>query len=194
VDEPIYLSELEARSNTLSAEPGKSPVLAKRYTYLATIAATQRAFTFVHQPSYRTRVHALTFNGDSMALTAFIRRSVGMAFTDAPHHIPLLCGKSPWSTLNQGGWTNSQYPNAAADPNIGGIYPSPRWILQLEPNLVLPAQQQLTIDIGLENLNDTFIDTNQNPYQYLLAVTLHVWEFPGMMYNSRDPVFRNGAG
>jgi hypothetical protein len=160
------------------ASDGRRGVLAHALTTNVTLNAANPAASSFTVSSRRSRVYAITFTGDVTAARVRISSGTGEQYfgVNDPCHIPLLCGGSPHSTLNQGAPFPALYPSAAAGATATP-HAAREWLLEIEPNIVLPGAKQLQFAWDLENPNDPSI-AGQTPVTYEIEAVVHLWEFP----------------
>lgn len=148
----------------------KQRVLRRMYYNELNIGQAMRVDSIQFQISRRCRVFGLTAAGDIDAFLIELVDSTGEQYTAGPVHLVNLLR----------GWNPDPYDESALVRDDGGI-PLGNVIATVtdsgpfvqEPNIVLAPNQSLNVNVSPADLGD--LTTN-----FLLGLTLHVYEFPGM--------------
>lgn len=167
----LILTPHELQWNSIYDDGTKRGVLERHYTGFKQLSTAAKQGTYIFQTSRRTRVWGVTFSGDVYGAKVQISTSTGEKYTVGACHIPSISGHGVTSRL-------SVTPNIGAYPQAttNAIQPAPAWTLEFQPNIVLPGSKQLFFDLSLDNPDDT-VPAPGTPY--LIAINVHVWEFPG---------------
>lgn len=175
----LRLTEEELRWNDYYDMPdGRRGVLARALTKTITLDAAHQAASTFTVSSRRSRVYAITWAGDVTAVRVKVESGSGEQYLGVADfmHIPLLCGGSPHSTLNEGVPFPPFYPSAGKTANAVS-HATRQTLLEIEPNIVLPGAKQLQFSYILENPNDPSI-VGEDAVTYTIEMVVHLWEFP----------------
>jgi len=175
----LRLTPEELRWNDYYDMPdGRRGVLARALSKTITLDAAHPSASTFTVSSRRSRVYAITWSGDVTAARVNVQSGSGEQYLGVGSfcHIPLLCGGCPHSTLDQGAPFPALYPSKAASATAVSHAARP-FLLELEPNIVLPGAKQLQFSYTLENATDPSIG-GQTPTAYTIEMVVHVWEFP----------------
>lgn len=181
---PIKLTKEEEKWCSYRGENGLPPVKVRKYPYSTTITSAKQTASVPHFTSRRARVFAISWSGDVYGLNVNISTSTGEKLTVNPCHIPLLSGHSPFTT-----YTRSSLVAGYPATILGAVAPTrvfaPSWMLELDPNLVLPGNVTLQFDYSLQDVSLTGDLVLNAGGTYTVSWMVHQVEFPG---------FEGGAG
>lgn len=180
MDQVLRLNSEERKSNSIyDTQDGKRGVLSRVYGYEVTLNNNNLAQTIPHRPALRSRMYKLSFSGDIAAFRVSIKRSDGEQVTVGSCHVPLLCGCCPTSTRSVITGYLGAYPVSPAQDYA--LQPSQIWTAIFDPNIIIPADQQLVFDWSLENQQDPNVIAGNSVF---CAYAVHEYEFPNYRGNS----------
>jgi hypothetical protein len=170
---PLRLTEQELKTNDYFDNGTKRGVVLRRYYREITLSLTNKQDNRYYQRNLRSRVPLITFSGDVQGMKLNLYNTASKGVTQRPVHLPNLCFQSPLSTLTVSPLIGPFPINPPADlaPRMN---PNLAWFL--EPNLVVPADQQMTFEFSLENPNDPLLSDGG---EYRVGFVVHAWEFAG---------------
>lgn len=178
------LTDEEAKWNSYRGENGLPPVKNRAYPYNVSILSASQTASVPHFTSRRARVHKISFAGDVNGLNVAIATSTGEKLTVAPCHIPLISGHSPFSPYTRSALVGG-YPSSTLGTSAPTRVMQPAWVLELDPNLVLPGNVTLQFDFSLQDVSPAGDLVLNAGGTYKVYWMVHQIEFPG---------FEGGAG
>lgn len=168
----FQLTTEEAKYSSKYDDPRKAQthVLRRMYYNELNITPQRRTDSVTFQISRRARVVGMTFAGDIDHFELEVVDVSGEQYTAGPMHVPLLC--NGWIQDPRSANAIGTAAAAAGDDDVFVVSPSLGPYV-FEPNIVVRPNQTI-------QFNATPKDPDDTTFSYLLGMTLHVVEFPGM--------------
>ena len=131
------------------------------------------ARTLSYRAERRSRLHRITWAGDTYALRVVIRRGDGELLTRGSAHIPSIAGHTTLDNRSTG-LLFPGVPSVTAAPAYA-LQERPAWDFVIEPNWVIEKGALIYLDYTLNNPSDTYIAGGGT---WAINQLLWLYEFP----------------